>query len=69
MVTIDYMISSALRFDTSMSCAMLRACGEPAPRSCQQFDCLGPSPSFMRDIREHNKIKHAPMDEYMRGES
>lgn len=31
MVTVEYMICSALRCDTSMSRAMLRACGIPVP--------------------------------------
>lgn len=33
MVTVDYMIRAALRCDTAMSRAMLRACGVPVPRS------------------------------------
>lgn len=33
MVSVDYMIRAALRFDTAMSRAMLRACGVPVPRS------------------------------------
>lgn len=33
MVSVDYMIRAALRHDTAMSRAMLRACGVPVPRS------------------------------------
>lgn len=33
MVTVDYMVRAALRRDTVMSRAMLRACGVPVPRS------------------------------------
>lgn len=33
MVSVDYMIRAALRCDTVMSRAMLRACGVPVPRS------------------------------------
>ena len=32
MVTVDYMVRAALRCDTAMSRAMLRACGVPIPR-------------------------------------
>lgn len=32
MVTVDYMIRAALRCETAMSRAMLRACGVPVPR-------------------------------------
>lgn len=32
MVTLDYMVRSALACDTAMSRAMLRACGVPVPR-------------------------------------
>lgn len=31
MVTVEYMIRAALRCDTAMSRAMLRACGVPVP--------------------------------------
>lgn len=33
MVPVDYMIRAALRWDTALSRAMLRACGVPLPRS------------------------------------
>ena len=33
MVPVHYMIRSALRWDTAMSRAMLRACGVPVPRT------------------------------------
>lgn len=33
MVTVEYMVRAALRCDTVMSRAMLRACGVPVPRS------------------------------------
>lgn len=33
MVTVEYMIRAALRWDTAMSRAMLRACGVPVPHA------------------------------------
>ena len=33
MVTVEYMVRAALRRDTAMSRAMLRACGVPMPRA------------------------------------
>lgn len=33
MVTVEYMVRAALRRDTVMSRAMLRACGVPVPRA------------------------------------
>lgn len=33
MVTVEYMVRAALRRDTALSRAMLRACGVPVPRS------------------------------------
>lgn len=33
MVTVEYMVRAALRCDTVMSRAMLRACGVPVPHS------------------------------------
>lgn len=33
MVTVDYMIRAALRWDTAISRAMLRACGIPVPHA------------------------------------
>lgn len=34
MVTVEYMVRAALRRDTAISHAMLRACGVPVPRAC-----------------------------------
>lgn len=42
MVTVDFMIRAALRCDTAMSRAMLRACGVPVPRSVPRIGSIVP---------------------------
>lgn len=46
MVPVEYMIRSALRRDTAMSRAMLRACGVPVPHSCLRVGDIVPVEAY-----------------------
>lgn len=61
MVTVDYMIRAALRWDTAMSRAMLRACGIPVP-------CSIPKVGYIVRVDEYDGVNEcfanhgSPMD-------
>lgn len=61
MVTVEYMICSALRCDTSMSRAMLRACGIPVPAKMLRVGAVvrvGACADVLECFRNHG----SPMD-------